>query len=143
MYPQYKYRFLLKYINSWASQMVQWVKNPPAVRETRVQCLDQEEPLLKEMAAHSSMLAWRIPWTEQPGGLQPMGSRRVGHDWGHGAHRVWNVEADNPTLLGCNKNRPAALCSMLRLQFKVTANSTERNLQKCLEKENCLGKGTY
>lgn len=67
-----------------------------------------------------------------------MGSRRVGHDWGHGAHRVWNVEADNPTLLGCNKNRPAALCSMLRLQFKVTANSTERNLQK---KRTVLGKG--
>ena len=60
--------------------MAQRVKNLPAMRETLVQPLGQEDPLEKGMAPHSSILAWRIPWTEQPGGLQPMGSQRVGHD---------------------------------------------------------------
>ena len=56
------------------------VKNPPAMQETRVQSMGQENPLEKRMATHSSILAWRIPWTEEPGGLQSMGSQRVGHD---------------------------------------------------------------
>ena len=56
------------------------VKSLPAVRETQVQSLGQEDPLEEEMAIHSSILAWRIPWTEEPGRLQPMGSQRVGHD---------------------------------------------------------------
>ena len=55
-------------------------KNPPAMPETRVQSLGQEDPLEEEMATHSSVLAWRIPWTEEPGGLQCMGSQRAGHD---------------------------------------------------------------
>ena len=60
------------------------VKNPPAVQETqkmRVRSLGQEEPLEKEMATHFSILAWRIPWTEEPGRLQSMGSQRVGHNF--------------------------------------------------------------
>ena len=56
------------------------VKNLPAMRETQVQSLSWEDPLGKGMVAPSSMLAWRIPWTEKPGGLQSMGSERVGHD---------------------------------------------------------------
>ena len=56
------------------------VKNLPAVQETWVQSLGWEYPLEKEMATHSSVLAWRIPWTEEPGGLQSMGSQRVEHD---------------------------------------------------------------
>ena len=56
------------------------VKNLPAMQETRVQSLGQEDPLKEEMATHSSVLAWEIPWTEEPGGLQPMGLQRVGHD---------------------------------------------------------------
>ena len=56
------------------------VKNPPAVQEMRVQSLGQEDPLEKEMAIHSSVLAWRIPGTGEPGGLPSMGSHRVGHD---------------------------------------------------------------
>ena len=58
------------------------VKNPPAMQESqemRVSSLGQKEPLEEGMATHSSFLAWRIPWTEEPGGLQPMGSQRVGH----------------------------------------------------------------
>ena len=56
------------------------VKNPPAMRETRAQFLSWEDPLEKEMATHSSILAWRIPWTEEPGGLQSMESQGVGRD---------------------------------------------------------------
>ena len=63
-----------------ASLVGQMVKNLPAMRETRVRSLGQEDPLEKEMATHSSTLAWRIPWMEEPGGLQSMGSHRVGHD---------------------------------------------------------------
>jgi len=60
--------------------MAQTVKNLPAVQETWVQSLGQEDPLEKGIATHSSTLAWRIPWTEEPGRLQSMGSQRVGHD---------------------------------------------------------------
>ena len=60
--------------------MAQTVKNLPATWETQVQSLGQGDPLEKEMATHSNILAWRIPWTEEPGRLQSMGSKRVGHD---------------------------------------------------------------
>ena len=56
------------------------VKNLPAVRETLVQSLGQEDPLEEEMATYSSILAWKTPWTEEPGRLQSMESQRVGHD---------------------------------------------------------------
>ena len=55
------------------------VKNPPAMQEIEVQSLGWEGPLEESMATHSSVLAWSIPWTEEPGGLQAMGSQRVGH----------------------------------------------------------------
>ena len=60
--------------------MAQTVKNSPAKQETRVRSLSQEDLLEEEMATRSSILAWRIPWTEEPGGLQSVGSQRVGHD---------------------------------------------------------------
>ena len=63
-----------------ASLVAQMVKSLPAVQETRIRSLGQEDPLEKEMATHSSILAWRIPWTEEPGGLQSMGSQRVRHN---------------------------------------------------------------
>ena len=68
---------------SWkyASLVAQTVKNLPAMWDTWVWSLDQEDPLEKEMATHSSLLPWRAPWTEEPGGLQSMGSQRVGHSW--------------------------------------------------------------
>ena len=65
---------------SWASLVAQLVKNLPAVQETWVRSLGWEDPLEKEMATHSSILAWKISWTEEHGGLQSMGSQRVGHD---------------------------------------------------------------
>ena len=63
--------------------MAQQVKNPLAIQETQetqVQSLGQEDPLEEAVTAHSSILAWRIPWTEEPGGLQSKVSQRVGHD---------------------------------------------------------------
>ena len=62
---------------SWASLVAQLVKNPPVMRETWVRSLGLGDPLEKEMATHSSVLAWRIPGTGEPGGLQSMGSHRV------------------------------------------------------------------
>ena len=66
--------------------VAQMVKNLPVMQETRVQSLGWEVPLEKGMAIQSSILAWRTPWPEKPGGLQSMGSRRVGHDWVTNTH---------------------------------------------------------
>jgi len=60
--------------------VAQMIKNLPAMLETQVRSLGWEDPLEKGMATHSSILAWRIPWTEEPGRLQSMGSQRVRHD---------------------------------------------------------------
>ena len=60
--------------------MAQTVKSLPAMQDTQLRSLGQGDPLEKGMATHSSILAWRIPWTEEPDGLQSMGSQRVGHD---------------------------------------------------------------
>ena len=60
--------------------VAQIVKNLPAIQEIQVQLLGREDPLEKGVATHLSMLAWRIPWTEEPGGLQSMGSQGVGHE---------------------------------------------------------------
>ena len=64
----------------WASLVVQMVKKPPAVQKTQVQFLGPEKPLEKGMATHSHILAWKIPWTEEPGELQSMGLQRVRDD---------------------------------------------------------------
>ena len=63
----------------WVSLVAQTVKKLPPVQETQVQSVGQEDPLEKGMVTRSSVLAWKIPWAEEPGGLQPMGSHRVGH----------------------------------------------------------------
>ena len=80
----YVYRFFM-YLNVSVMYLddfpiAQMVKNLPAMQETRVRSLCQEDPLEKGMAIHSSILARRIPWTEKPGGLQSMGSQKVGHN---------------------------------------------------------------
>ena len=71
-----------KYINTpiMASLVTQRLKRLPAMRETWVRSLGRKDPLEKEMATHSNILAWIIPWKEEPGGLQSTGSQRVGHD---------------------------------------------------------------
>ena len=84
-----------------ASLIAQMVKRLPTTRETQAQSLGQEDPLEKGMATHSSMLAWRIPWTEEPGSLEFMGSQeldmteRLNHH--SGAHFYRNLFADHPS----------------------------------------------
>ena len=79
--PETTTTLLISYsLTFWASLVAQSVKNLPAVQETRVQSLGWEDPLEKEMATHSSILSWKISWTEEPGGLQSMASQRVRHD---------------------------------------------------------------
>ena len=78
---QYAGRFANVSVLLWASLVAQRVKRLPAMQKTWVRSLEQEDPLEKEMATHSSTLAWKIPWTEKPGRLQSMGLQRVGHDW--------------------------------------------------------------
>ena len=64
-----------------AFQVAQWVKNPPTIQVTQVQSLGQEDALEESMATHSRILAWRIPWTQEPGGLWSKDSQKVRHDW--------------------------------------------------------------
>ena len=71
---------------NWTSLVAQTVKCLSTTWETRVQSLVWEDPLEKEVAIHSSTIAWKIPWTEEPGRLQSMGSQRVGHDWATSLH---------------------------------------------------------
>ena len=73
-----KYSTIIK--KDWSFLVAQMVKNLSAMQETWVQSLGWEDPLQKEMAAHSSILAWKIPWMAEPGRLQSMGSQRVEHD---------------------------------------------------------------
>ena len=68
-------------LEGWASLVAQRLKYLPAMRETWVWTLGWKDPLEKDVATHSSILAWRIPWTEEPCGLKSTGSQRVGHDW--------------------------------------------------------------
>ena len=70
-------------------------KNLPAMQKTLVQSLGWEDPLEEGMATHSSILAWRIPWTEEPGGLQSMGSQRVGHSWATFSLRNYHLSIHN------------------------------------------------
>ena len=74
------YFLILELGKTWASLVAQRLKRLPAMQETWVGSLGQEDPLEKEMATHCSILAWRTPWVEEPGGLQSMGSQRDGHD---------------------------------------------------------------
>ena len=72
--------FFRPQLHMWTSLVAQTIKRLSTMWETRVQSLGWEDPLEKEMAIHSSTIAWKIPWTEEPGRLQSMGSQRVGHD---------------------------------------------------------------
>ena len=77
--------------------MAQMVKRLPTMQETWIRSLGQEDPLEKEVAIHSSTLAWKIPWMEEPGRLQSMGSQRVGHDWATSPHTN-KAQSDLPQL---------------------------------------------
>ena len=78
--------YLFGYAGSWTSLVAQMVKRLPTMQEIQVQSLGWEDLLEEEMAPHSSTLAWKIPWMEEPGRLQSMGSQRVRHDWAERLH---------------------------------------------------------
>ena len=84
---------------SWASLMAQMVKNPSAIWETWIWSLGWEDPLEEGVAIHSSILPWRNPWTEEPDGLQSMGSQRAGHVWATKHSTAQHVGCWN---LGCS-----------------------------------------
>ena len=75
-----KHKYLAAFIMVQVFLVAQMVKSVPAMQETWVQSLGWEDPLEEEMAIHSSILVWKIPWMEEPGRLQSMGSQRVGHN---------------------------------------------------------------
>ena len=81
-----RFFFFLIYTLGLTSLMAQTIKCLPTVRETRVWSLGREDPLEKALATHCSTLAWKIPWTEEPGRLQSMGLQRVGHNWATSLH---------------------------------------------------------
>ena len=95
--------------------VAQRLKRLPAMRETWVQSLGREDPLEKEMATHSSILAGRIPGTEEPGGLQSTGSQRIGHDWATSLHSTSQCNSDSCTM-NCSaskKEQKHAICSSM------------------------------
>ena len=106
----------------WASLVAQVVKHLPSMQETRVWSLGWEDPLEKEMATHSSILAWKIPWTEKPGRLQPMGSQRVGHNWATSLSERHCYMVEIIQTLGSYRAR-------LKSQFQLFSLSHEFNSQ--------------
>ena len=87
------------------------VKNLPVMQETWVQFLGQEDPLRKEMATHSRILAWEIPWKEGPGGLQSMELQRVGHDW------VTNQQKKKKKVWCCGLKTHVQLIFLFKAEF--------------------------
>ena len=98
--------------------MAQTVKRLPTMWETRVQSLGQEDLLEKEMATHSSNLAWKIPWLEEPGRLQSMGPQRVGHDWAASVSLLIVYPGSSPSSVLFQKHWGAAV-SMSWSDMKV------------------------
>ena len=86
--------------------VAQRVKHLPAMQETWVRSLSQEDPLEKEMATHSSTLAWKIPWTEKPGRLQSMGSQRVEHNWATSLTPLGSSASEDSA---CNAGNPGSI----------------------------------
>ena len=86
--------------------VAQMIKNLPAMQETQVQSLGWKDPLEKGMTTHSSILAWRIPWTEEPSGLQSMGLQRVGHNWvTNTCFLVFPISANDMAVHSCYLNK--------------------------------------
>ena len=104
----------------WASLVAQTIKHLSAMQETQVWSLGWEDPLEKGMATHPSILALRIPWTEEPGRLQSLGSQRVGHGWATTIHKVrWLVR---PTYI--------ATCDQICEHLYKTKGDREKNMKE-------------
>ena len=105
-------------MSSVASQVAQWKRICLPKQETQIQSLVLEDPLEKEMATYSSILAWEIPWTEEPGGLQSTGSQRVGHDLATKTTMMFSVLEQKTSL---KVQKTSLLSSSVKLQqiFKI------------------------
>ena len=104
----------------WASLVAQMVKNLPTMQGTWVQFLDREDPLEKEMAIHSSILAWRILWTEEPGRLESRGSQRVGHDWATFTHTTQRFSWQLDTFPPFSISLPSLIFALTHAILKVS-----------------------
>ena len=101
-----KFSFVLNvWEMKWLDRVAQTVKRLSTMQETWVRSLGREDLLEKEMAIHSSTIAWKIPRTEEPGRLQSMGSQRVGHDWATSLTHIWNLEKWNRWTYVQGRNR--------------------------------------
>ena len=118
----------------WTSLVAQTVERLSTMRETRVRPLGWEDPLEKEMAIHSSTIAWKIPWTEEAGRLQSMGLQRVGHDWATSLHlssslqhtfflelltQIWRCLHHAYSDLFCTSSTARSLALLLWLQLHM------------------------
>ena len=119
----------------WAPPVAQTVKNLPEMQEIRVWSLGLEDPLEKEIATHSSILAWEIPWTEEPGGPQSMGSQRVRHNW---ATSIWiygdSTEAHIHTFHAPQQEKPP------RWEAYATKLGSSPHLLQLEKKKMCSNK---
>ena len=104
----------------WASLAAQMLKNLPAMWETWVRSLGWEDPLEKGMATHCSILVWRIPWTEEPGGLQSMGLQRVRHDWAIFTWTTLQLNCSFPHFLKQRWCNQLIRNSEMKLKNKIT-----------------------
>ena len=103
------------------------VKNLSAIQETWVQFLDQEDPLEKGMSTHPSVLAWRIPWKEEPGGLQSMGLQRVRHDWPTNTF-TFNINMHTHNIIWSERNQTQVIIYCMTIYIKWKSTGTENRL---------------
>ena len=119
-----------------ASLVAQRLKRLPAMQETWVQSLGREDPLEKEMAIHSSILAWRIPWTEEPGGLQSTGSQRVGHNWATSLSLHFQYAPGDQWRNNSRKNKGT---EPKQKQDPVVDVTDDRSKVHCCKEQYCIG----
>ena len=110
-----------------ASLVAQTLKNPPAVQGTRVWSPDWDNPLEKGMAAHSSILAWRMPWTEESGGLQSTSSQTFGHDWVTNTYFMLNIRVYPDSIKVSDLKNIVKLFICFVLSFILWPQSTTTN----------------
>ena len=111
-----------------ASLVTQTVKNLPAMQETQVQSLGREDPLEKGMATHSSILAWRSLWTEEPGGLQSMGSQRIRYNWATNTFTLSKSLEKYHKVLSFSFSVPLpGLCKFSSFRFSPSAKRNRHN----------------
>ena len=112
--------------------IAQLVKNLPATQKTWIWSLGREDPLEKGMTTHSSILAWRIPWTQEPGGLQSMGLQRVGHDWVTNTLTLREAWVWSPThLLSAQNSPPSPMWQIPPKEFHVRKDHSSLNESPC------------